>query len=153
MCDPITIAAVTMAAGSAYNAYGQYQTGKYNAAVADENARLADISAEEAITLGEADVSRFRMNINQIRGRQRAAIGASNIEMSGSALDISEDTAQIGELEIATIRNNAARDAYGFRTQGLNYRAQGRLDRFAGRTGAIGTLLTGGAQSTAMVYG
>lgn len=147
MCEPMTIAATALAAGTVYNAYGQYQTGKYNAAVAKENAKLAEISAQDAVTRGEADVSQYRTQINQLRGRQRAAIGSANLELSGSPLDLLVDTATVGELDVQTIRNNAARDAFGFRTQGLNYRAQGRLDRFAGNAGATGTLLTGAAQS------
>lgn len=147
MCEPMTIAAIATAAGAAYSAHSQNQAGKYNAAVANENAKLAEGSAQDAIAQGEADVARYRTQIRALRGRQRAAIGSSNIELSGSPLDIMVDTATIGELDVQTIRNNAARNAYGFRTQGLNFRAQAKLDRYAGRTGAIGTLLTGGAQA------
>lgn len=151
MCDPLTIAATTLAAGTAYSAYGQYQAGKYNAAVAETNAELAELSAQDAERRGTAEAARYRMNIRSLQGRQRAAIGSAGIERSGSALDILTDTAAIGELDLATIRSNAAREAFGFRTQGLNYRAQGRLDRFAGRTGAIGTIL-GGASRAAGLY-
>lgn len=150
MCEPMTIAAIATAAGTAYSAYGERQTGKYNAAVQKENAKLAEISAQDAVTRGEADVSRFRTQIKALQGRQRAAIGASNLELSGSPLDIMVDTATIGELDVQTIRNNAARDAFGFRTQGLNFRAQGQLDRFSGNARATGTLLTGLSQSFAM---
>lgn len=151
MCDPLTIAATTMAAGTVYSAYGQYQAGKYNAAVSETNAALAEESAKDAERRGTAEASRYRMNIRQLQGRQRAAIGSANIERSGSALDVLTDTAAIAEMDLATIRSNAAREAFGFRTQGLNYRAQGQLDRFAGKTGAFGTIL-GGSGRVASLY-
>lgn len=147
MCEPLTIAATVAAAGTVYSGVSQYQQGKYNAAVNEQNAVLAEKSAQDAISQGEADVSRYRTQIKALKGKQRAAIGSANIELTGSPLDLMVDTATVGELDIQTIRNNAARDAFGFRTQGLNYRAQAGLDRFAGRTGAIGTLLTGSAQA------
>lgn len=153
MCDPLTIAATTMAAGTLYSAYGQYQTGKYNAAVAETNAELAELSAQDAEKRGTAEAARYRTNIRSLQGRQRAAIGGANIERSGSALDILTDTAATAELDMATIRSNAAREAFGFRTQGLNYRAQGQLDRFAGRTQAIGTILGGSSRTASMFMG
>jgi len=146
MCNSNYVSAAFTQVAGAVTAYGQREAGRYNAAVAETNAALADMSAQDALARGTAEESRYRMNIRQLQGRQRAAIGSSGIERSGTALQALTDTAAIGELDLLTIRNNAAREAFGYRTQGLNYRAQARLDRFSGRVGSFATILGTEAQ-------
>lgn len=152
MCNPALIGAgVTLGSGAA-SANAQRNSAEYNAAVGEINAEISEQQAQDAIARGEADVSAYRTQINALRGRQRAAIGSSNIEMSGSALDLMVDTATVGELDIQTIRNNAAREAYGYRVQGLNQRLGGTLDRYEGRARATGTLLTSAASAYGNYY-
>lgn len=146
MCDPVS-ASIAVLGGSAISAYGQAEAGDYNAALAEQNAKVAGIQAQDALTRGTAEESRYRGQVSKLMGRQRAAIGSSGIEASGSALDILADTARTGELDALTIRNNAAREAWGYRVQAVNSRAQGKIDKFSSRVGALGTLLTGGAQA------
>jgi len=63
----------------------------------------------------------------------------------GTAQEVTEDTAAFGELDALTIRNNAEREALGFRTQGMNFQASGELAQlraFQPDT-TSGTILTG----------
>ena len=86
-------------------------------------------------------------------GKQRAAFAANNIDSSsGTALDLISETAQFGEEDALAIRANAARDAWGFRTQGMNYRAQGTLARAQARNQGTATLLSTGAQMAGTGY-
>src|SRR5690242_19657087 len=67
-------------------------------------------------------------------GSQRAGLAANGVDInSGSAVDVQSTTAATGEADALTIRNNAARQAYGQQVQGLNYGNQATLDTAQGQ--------------------
>lgn len=144
MCDPVT---ALIAAGTAVGAYGQYQQGQYAMAQGRENARVANIQAEDALRRGAIEEDAQRMRVRQMLGAQRAAIGANGITASGTALGLLSETAQFAEADAMTIRNNAAREAFGFKNEAVQQINQGRNARRAANYGAFSTLLTGGAQA------
>jgi hypothetical protein len=145
MCLPLGVLAIGAGlAGTAMSAVGQIQAGKYNAAVADQNARNLDRAALDAENRGDYAAAKQGVATQRILGSQRAAAGAMGIDMSsGSALDILVATAGIGEEEAQTIRNNAAREAWGLRSEAAQQRVQGRLARRQGILGGATTILTG----------
>ena len=159
MCDPVTMTVLTVAS-TAVTAYGQYQQGQaaqdaaeYNAAVMRNNAIMEDRRAQQERVAGEAEANQRRRQLNYLIGQQRANIGASGVEASGSPLEVIADTVEQGTLDIQTIRYNAELRAQDRRFQAQNYRAQSELSlmegRAAARAGAIsafGTVL-GGASS------
>lgn len=147
--------------GTVVGAVGQIQEGQalkeqaaYQAAVARNNQILAERAAQDALDRGKIEEQRQRSATKQLQGRQRAVLAANGVVVDvGSALDITSDTAAIGELDALTIRSNAEREALGFRTQGMNFQAEADLAKAkgeaasqAGYMGAMGTLLSGGGQ-------
>jgi len=137
-----------MVAGGVTSASGQYASGKANQELANYNARIADVQAEDALARGRESESIQRKRTKALIGTQRARFGAQNIEINdGSALDVQADTAYLGELDALTIRNNAAREAWGYKVQAEDYRARGRIARMEGTYGAAGTLLGGFAKA------
>lgn len=114
---------------------------------ARRNEEIGAFQAADATRRGTIEEMRYRRQIAQLLGRQKAEIGARNVEVRGSALDLLEDTAQIGEEDVTTIRNDAARQAWGYR---VNANEQANLNRQSGanaRNQGIGTALTSGAQA------
>lgn len=90
----------------------------YQAQVAVNNQKIAEVKAQDAINRGQLEERKHRVQIAQLMGTQRATSAASGVLVDeGSALDIVSDTAAIGELEALTIRSNAEREALGFRQQ------------------------------------
>ncbi len=146
MCSP-ELAGVAMMGSTGVSAGAQLAAGFSNAKMSKANAGLAEAAAVDALARGADEESRYRMNIRQVQGRQRAAVAASGLTFSGSAAEIARDTDMIAEQDVATIRANAAREAFGFRTQASTYRYQGRLDKRGAVTGAAGTFLGGAARS------
>lgn len=158
MCDLTTALMIgsTVMGGVSAIQQGQAQAAamNYNAQVAEMNATLADRAAKDALRRGAAEEQQKRMEISALQGRQRAAMAANGVDLTfGSPLDTLVDTAVMGELDALTIRRNAAREAYDYETQGVNYRADAGLSRVnakAARTGgylsAGGTVLAGGAE-------
>lgn len=143
MCEPTTILAGATLAAGALSAYNQYQTGKYSAAVAEQNADVAEAQAQDSINRGNAQAEQVRRQNRQAAGTQAAIMGATGADLStGGALDVFGDTAQFGTLDALTTVNNAQREAYGYQVQSANYNAQAASARKQGNMGAATTLLT-----------
>lgn len=128
--------------------------GQYHQRIAEWEARLAELQAEDAVKRGREAEGRYRQGIKQTIGSQRARLAAQGIAIDdGSALDVQAETAEIGELDALTIRNNATREAFGYKTEAMSARMGGESAMAAAqgearglRNAAWGTLLTGGAQ-------
>lgn len=136
--------------------------------LADFNAQVAELQAEDAIARGIEEQQRFRTKVRQAIGSQRAGFAASNIDVGyGSAVDVQADAAYLGELDVLTIGNNAAREAWGFKMQGEDYRRRGALAREEGvafaeagrvnqsssRWGSASTIVTAGSSLLMAKYG
>lgn len=139
---------------NAYLAYQQgkirkkwYETNKY---IAEINAKIANLEAEniklttdlqeklteqqvrDSLKRGDIAVSISKQRTKKVIGSQRAALAAQGIRIDeGSARDVQLETAEIGELDAMNIRNNAAREAFGYKTQSISQRMRGESQMFA----------------------
>ena len=128
-------ATVASAASTVTGAFGAYSTGQanagaasYQAAVARNNAAVAEQNAQYALQSGRIEEQTRRQKTAGIIGEQRAKMAASGIDIgSGTPLNLQESTAQVGELDALTIRNNAMRKAYGYRVQASDFDANAGL--------------------------
>lgn len=177
-----TVALVTALAGAGTQAYGQWRQGRAareqgeagraaaesQAALADYNAAVADLQARDALERGMEEEGRFRSRVRVLVGSQRAGFAAGNIDVGyGSAVDVQEDAAFLGELDALTIRTNAGREAWGYkveaedlrqradiaRREGVTLERAGRAAQTAARIGAVGGLLGTGASILERRYG
>lgn len=139
-------------AGGGMQALGQYESGKANESLMKQNARIADIQADDALERGRKAEGRNRIDVRRTIGAQRAGLAASGVDISadGSAIDLIADTARLGELDALTIRNNAAREAWGYKVQATDLRARGKIARMEGTYEAVGTLLSTGGKAYGM---
>lgn len=158
----LTAALTALTIGSTVSQFGEQRRqaktaevmGDYEAQLYNQNAGLADMQAADAIARGREAELKVRGDSRQLVGAQRAALAAQGIAIdSGSAADVIENDAMMGELDALTVRNNARRAAWGFNVQGEQYRAQGELARAVGRNtakalrrGSVNTLLSGAGQ-------
>jgi hypothetical protein len=103
------------------------------AELADYNAAVADIQSQDAIDRGQETEQRFRTQVRGAIGSQRTGFAAGNIDVGfGSAVDVQADAAYLGELDALTIRTNAAREAWGYKVQSVDYRKRGDILRKEG---------------------
>ncbi len=73
------------------------------------------------------------MKAAQQRGAIRAAQGASNIDVnSGSNKAVQESQNKIKDIDLGTIRSNAAKVAYDYRSKAVMDENQAQLDVMAG---------------------
>lgn len=143
MCNPDVW---YMAAGGV-NAVANIDAGREMQSTANANAAMMDIESRDALNRGVNSEQQYTREVRQIQGTQRAVAGANNVTQSGSVLDIENDTASIAGEDVGTIRNNAAREAFGYKAQGSELRRQGRTLKRNAIVRAGGSLLTAGAQT------
>lgn len=140
--------------GAASQANAQREQGEYQRMQANENARMMELQAEDAVKRGDQAASGVRKNAIKTRADQRAAMAANGINMDeGSALSLQEETQAMGEEDVRTVKNNAWREAWGLRTQAQNTRASGGMAESAGKNAASMTLLTGAVRAGGDILG
>ena len=127
--------------GGLTSAFGAFQTAgaqremyDYQAGVANLNAQIARQNAEYARTVGELQATRYGMGAAQRMGQIKVAQSASGLDISsGSARQVQESQARLTRMDLTTIRSDAARTAYNYETQGVQFGAQAQLDTLAGK--------------------
>jgi hypothetical protein len=139
--------------GAVVQAESQKSQAKYQRTMYDINARNADIQAQDAIERGNVDAATARRGAKQFQASQRADIAASG--QTGSAMEtaILSETGQLGEMDVMQIKNNAWREAWGYRAQAEESRQQGQMALLQGKAAARNTLLVGGMQSMSYMAG
>lgn len=133
MCDPVS---ATIAVISAYSAYRQSAAAedqaRYNAVVADNNAKMAEYQAEDALARGEQEAMNVRRKAAAIKGDQRATMAARGLDLGeGSALSLLDQTDYFGALDVATTKGNAGKEAYALKAQANNFATQAVASRAA----------------------
>ncbi len=144
------IQGVGSVAGAYGTAQGQRAQGEYNEKLMELNAKMSDFQAEDAIRRGDKAAQDHLKRTQRMIGSQRASLAAQGITIdTGSAAEVQADTAEIGAQDAMMIKNNAWREAWGFKVQGEDMRSRGRFARLAGDAQATQSLLGGGMKAAA----
>ncbi len=146
--DPGTMALIslgTTVVGGIFQAIGQKNQADATAAAANYNAAVARNAATYAQQAGQVKAMAADRQTAAMIGRQRAAFASGGIDVNtGSPLDIQADTARFGRLNAMTIRNNAAREAWGYTAQSNLDVAAAKNAQTAGDWGMAGSLIGAG---------
>ncbi len=134
------------------------QQGDFEATALRQNADLADQQAADAISRGQVEEGRIKLDTTQRFGSTMAALASQGVDVgSGSALDVQASEAGLGALDQLTVRNNAAREAWGYNVQATDYRNQATMAQVGGNRAAAGykaqgvsALLSGAAQEVGL---
>lgn len=122
--------------------------GQYESSIADTNARIASVQSRQALEAGDMQASRQNLKTQSIIGSERAAQGASGIDVaSGSSALVRASTGGVGAVDELTIRNNAARQAWGYQTEAIQDTYQGKFAQLTSNAKSFQTLLSGGLQA------
>lgn len=165
MADPVTLATIAIvgsaassavaAGGAIYSGYAQSSMYKYQAGVANVNAKIAKQNAEYSRSIGEFKAEQSGMKTRQQMGKIITTEGASGFRVGeGSSKDIQESVGMLGRSEQDVIRSDAARAAYGHEVEALNFEAQSGLYSMAAKKSVVegylgaGESILGGASST-----
>jgi hypothetical protein len=154
--DPVT---ALMVASSAMQAVGQIQQGKaaeqqaeYDAAVSRRNAKVMEMQAAvEGQQAARAEEKQRRAG-RKVMGEQAAGLALSGVGFSGTALDLTEESARNIEMDALNIRYEGQLKAQGLMAdaESQRYKAEGQIfagkqAKAASKIGAASALLSGGA--------
>lgn len=139
--------ALSSVAGAYANAQAYKSQGNFQNQIYKFNSQVAKVQAEDALKRGEESVTNLNKSVKKLVGSQRASLAAQGISLeSGTPLELQQDTAYMGALDAITIRNNAYREAWGYKSQAISSALQGEFASLAGQNNYQNTLLTGGLQ-------
>ena len=133
-----------IAAGQSANA-----AGKYNQAVQNRNAQIAEQEAAQLEKQNEFDIARFDQQFTELQGETKTAILKSGVTLEGSGLRIMRYNAEQAEIQknIMTYNSKVAQsqkleEANFARIQGTLARQQGRQAQLASFAKAGQSLMT-----------
>ena len=112
--------------------------GKYNQAIQNRNAEVAEQEAQAIEQQKNLDIQRFDQQFSQLQGSTKTSILKSGAELSGSGLRILRQNAQQAEVEKGIIEYNAKIGQSRAFEQANFARMQGNLARMQARQAEIG---------------
>jgi hypothetical protein len=151
--DYLAIGGAISAVGSLFAGFAEADAlraqAEFQKQLAEFNAKLSDMQAADSIERGENQAQLINKQAGFMVGSQRAVFAANGVEVdSGSAAEIQRDTRRMARLDAMMSRNNALREAWGYKAQALNYRMQGSLGQAAANLNAQNTITVGGLKAT-----
>ncbi|MDQ6769843.1 MAG: hypothetical protein M3Z54_07645 [Gemmatimonadota bacterium] len=125
--------------GARQGAKGARDTANFQASQLDQQ-------AQDALLIGDQAANRTAQATRALTSGQRVSQAASGVDVSsGSAADVISSDERLGAMDVLTIRNNAAREALGLKTQANLVRMGGQNQAQGYRNQATGSLLSGAA--------
>jgi hypothetical protein len=128
--------------------------GRYNQAVQNRNAAVAEQEAALIEKQSEFDIARFDKNFRKIEGETEVALAKSGVVAgSGTAYKIAAANAREAELQKEIIKYNS-KVAQSRKIESANFaRIQGNIARQSARLAQIGTLASTGTSLLTMYKG
>ena len=126
--------------------------GKYNQAVDNRNALVAEQESDQLEKQNEFDLARFDQQFVKLQGQTKTAIYKSGVELSGSGLRIIRYNAEQAEIEKDILTYNS-KVKQSQKIEEANFaRMRGQMARNEARTAEIGYYAQAG-QSLMTYYG
>lgn len=142
------LSAISAITGAIMQSSAMRAAGDYQASIAATNAKIAGIQEKQALEAGDVEASRQNLKTQATIGAIKAAQGASGTDVaSGSSAIVRSGVAGAGAIDELTIRNNAARRAWGFQTEALEDTFKGQFAQLTAKAQSTQSLITGGLQA------
>lgn len=145
MCTPAA-QAVLMVASIAMQAKASSDIADFEEGKAQYNARVAENVAQKTISAGVEKENALRLKTARLQAQQKTQLAAAGVDVaSGTAFQLQEDTATLGEADALRIRSGALEEASALMTKSELIKSEGEFAQIAGRKKALGSVLAGGA--------
>lgn len=133
-------------AGSLVSGFSAMSAANYQAKVAAMNAQIAEDNAKRAVTRSAVEAQDQDALTRAMLGEQEAIQSASGVSLaSRSSVLTRKAAAELGRRDALNVRQAGELEAYGYRTDAMNMRAQGALAKMEGRNALLGSFLGAGA--------
>ena len=159
MCNPIALTAASMV-GTLFTQHqqGRAQAAMYNqqARVAEANARISDRKQEQIADQALQERDKMSDKMRLIQGQNTAETGASGLMMAGTPLQLMASSYDEYNKDIQNWETNKNNSIYNEYLNGMNYRNEASTARAAAsnaksqtRMAMLGTILSGASS----IYG
>ena len=157
-------AVTLMGFGAASDAVGTYWSARlsklgldFQADMADINARIAELGAQQELLNGQEQIGQLTLAAGKLKSRQRVTLAANGVDLGeGSAAELQASTDIMKEIDVNTVRANAVRSAWGYRTRSVNYQNESTISRASADgvnpTASAGMSLLGSAGQVASTW-
>jgi hypothetical protein len=130
------------AAGSLYGGMAAQQQANYQAEVAKNNSKIAEMNAARATVRGGIDAQMKDAEYAQLLGQQEVQQAASGVAVSGrSQIRARNATRMYAAGDRNTITENAATENYNYRVDATNMKAEAKAAKASGKAAMIGGIL------------
>lgn len=130
------------AAASLYGGLSAMQQANYQAEVAKNNARIAEMNAVRASTVGGIEAQMKDLEFRQLMGQQITEQAASGVSLSGSSqIRARNATRLFAAGDRQTITENAQMENYNYRVEAVNQRSAAKAAKAEGKAAMIGGIL------------
>ena len=145
---------ITSTVGGYFSAASKQTALRGQADIADINARISELGAQSILHQGQQKVGALTLRAGRLKSSQRAALAANGIDLGvGSAAELQASTDIMKDIDVNTLTANAIGSAWGYRTQGVNFRNEALTRRAASRAispfGSAAASLLGSAGTVA----
>ena len=135
----------------------QYQqqgaAGKYNQAVANRNAQIAEQESAQLQKQLEFDIARFDQQFQQLQGQTNVSLAKSGVDMSGTSLRVLRYNAEQAEIQ-KDIMDYNSKVAQSQKIEEANFaRIQGNIARQQAKIAQLGTIMQTGTSLLTMSKG
>jgi len=121
--------------------------GRFQQQQLDFSRRMAELQARDVEVRGRRAIEEYQRAVSRTVGSQRAAMAAQGVDVStGSALDIQEETRALGAEDLAQIRANIFREAWGLRAEAAGLATSASIVRSDTRAAGRESVVAGGIQ-------
>jgi len=132
------IGAGVSAAGSIAGGFAAADASRYQAQVADNNARLAEMNAQRAVRSGYMEAERTGMKGREQLGQIASIQGASGLEVgAGTGGQVQESARIVNRYDQEQDVYKGAVAGVNFRNQANNFRAEAQLKRMSANNSQI----------------
>lgn len=139
---------ITQLGGAFAQSEAQKAQASFQESQAKINSMFAEMQYNDALRRGDKQARQYQKQASKIVGSQKATLAAQGIDIDvGTAADIQEETREAIALDVNEIRNNAYRQAFGFKQESLSQKFQGEIAKMTGDFRSQQTLITGGLQA------
>ena len=145
----MAIMAIGQMLSGAVSGYGQVQSAKFQSELAKQNSAFRELDAKDAILKGKQQQQKVRRTAAQTVGEIElsAAAQGQSVAAGSVAGNLMREADILSERDVAIIKNNAMREAFGYRQQSRDIINQANLNETLAWGSAGQSIATGGLQA------
>lgn len=146
MADPVTAAAALAAGATLVKGVGDFTAGQYQSKVASMNADVAKQNAKRALQRSDVEAVENDRLTAELLGEQEAVQGASGLSLTGRSFAANRMRTRIlGRRDTLNIRQGGEVEAYNYKVQRSNFKAQAKSAKIGSYFDLAGSVLSAGS--------